>query len=99
MSFQSIPKMFDNIYVSTICITLLVLYISFLGPTLPPFIKTLFENTIFKIFVLFLFVVRGNQDPLFSLMLVIAFVFTLDMLNTEEAIEKYTNLNNPEKKK
>ena len=53
MSFQSIPKMFDNIYVSTICITLLVLYISFLGPTLPPFIKTLFENTIFKIFVLF----------------------------------------------
>jgi len=84
-------NMFDNKYLSTLVVTLLVLYASLLGPTLPPFIKSLFENSLFKIFVLFLLVMRGNGDPVFSLILVICFVMTLDILNTQTSIEKFTN--------
>ena len=45
------PKLFDNVYISTFIVTMLVLYTSLLGPTLPPIVKTLFDNPIFKIIV------------------------------------------------
>jgi hypothetical protein len=86
------PKLFDNVYISTFIVTMLVLYTSLLGPTLPPIVKTLFDNPIFKIIVLFMLVVRGNSDPSIAIMFVIAFVLTLDLLHTEKEIDKFTNI-------
>lgn len=85
-------KIFDNVYISTFLVTILVLYASLLGPKLPPIMKTLFDNPIFKIIILFMLVVRGNADPSLAIMVVIVFVLTLDFLNTENEIEKFTNI-------
>ena len=87
-SNSSLPRAFDNVYLSTTIIVLLVLYASMLGPELPPMIKSLFNNNIFKIIVLFLLVVRGNSDPMLSISIVIIFVMTVDYLNADELIEK-----------
>lgn len=89
-----VNNIFNNKYFSTLVITLLVLYASLLGPTLPPFIKSLFENSLFKIFVLFLLIIRGNGNPVFSLIIVICFVVSLETLNTQTSINKFTNNSN-----
>lgn len=86
------PKLFDNVYISTFLVTILVLYASLLGPKLPPTLKAIFENPIFKIIILFMLVVRGNSDPSLAIMVVIVFVLTLDFSNTENEIEKFTNI-------
>lgn len=82
---------FDNVYVSTVFITMFVLYASFLGPKLPPFIEPLLRNPLFRIVVLFLLVVRGNSNPMLSIVVVIAFMLSIDVLNTQSQIEKFTN--------
>jgi hypothetical protein len=82
-------KILDNQYVSTIITVALALYASLLGPNLPQYVKDLFSNTIFKIFILFMVVVRGNQDPKMAIMIAIAFVLTLDFLYVKSAQETF----------
>jgi hypothetical protein len=93
MIFDSlgIAKLSTNEYVSLVATVLLVLYASFLGPNLPSFIKHLFNNNIFKIIVLFLLVVRGNNNPLLSIVIVIAFVLTLDHIALNNITEKFND--------
>jgi len=73
---------------STIITVLIGLYAVLLGPELPPFIKNLFNNTFFRIAILFLVVVRGNTDPGLAIIISIAFVLTLQFINTD----KFTNI-------
>ena len=93
MVFESLPitNLNNNQYISLILTVLLILYASFLGPNVNPFIKSLFNNTIFKIIVLFLLVVRGNNNPLLSIVTVIAFVLTLNYISLDKSTEKFTN--------
>jgi hypothetical protein len=77
-------------YNLNIFITLfLTLYSGFLGPELPPFIKNLFNNSIIKIIVLYLFIysqnIIGNHT---ALIMVIAFILTLDYIYVDESKEK-----------
>lgn len=94
-----LDKIIDNEYVSTAITVALGLYAALLGPELPDFVKNLFRNTIFRIVVLFLVVVRGNKDPKMAIMIAIAFVLTLDFIyvktakETFNSIEKMTNCN------
>ena len=62
----------DNKYVIGVLTILIFLYAASIRPELPPYIKVLFKNPIFKVFILFLIVVRGNKDPLFALAIAIA---------------------------
>lgn len=80
-------KILNNQYVSTIITVALALYASLLGPELPQYVKDLFNNTIFRIFILFMVVVRGNQDPKMAIMIAIAFVLTLDFIYVKSAKE------------
>ena len=80
-------EVFDNKYVSTIITISLVLYASLLGPNLPNFVKKLFNNTIFRIFILFLIVSRSNKDPNTSIIIAIAFILTLDYIYVQSAKE------------
>ncbi len=82
----------DNEYVSTIITLFLGLYAALLGPELPIGIKNLFKNTLFRIAVLFMVVVRGNKDPKMAIMIAVAFVLTLDYISTHEAKEAFQNV-------
>jgi hypothetical protein len=84
-----LQEVFDNKYISTTITIALGLYAALLGPDLPPFIKDLFNNTIFRIFILFLVVVRGNQDPKMAIMIAVAFVLTLDYIYAKSAKETF----------
>jgi predicted neutral ceramidase superfamily lipid hydrolase len=85
--FKQIQEMVDNQYVSTLIIIVLALYVSLLGPNISPFVRNLFNNIIFRILVLFLIVIRANQDPKMAIMIAIAFVLTLDYIYVLEAKE------------
>jgi hypothetical protein len=66
----------------TILILFLTLYISLLSPELPQFIQKLFNNTLFKIIILFIFIYINNEkiSPKITILLVIAYVLTLDYI-------------------
>ena len=81
----------DNKYVIGVLTILIFLYAASIRPELPPYIKVLFKNPIFKVFILFLIVVRGNKDPLFALAIAIAFVTTVTYLNQQQAKEAFEN--------
>jgi hypothetical protein len=79
----------NNKYVSTAITIGLGLYAALLGPNLPKFVKDLFTNTLFRILVLFLVVVRGNKDPQMAIMIAVAFVLTLDYIYVRDAKETF----------
>jgi hypothetical protein len=84
----------DNKYVTLILTILIFLYAATIRPELPPYIKVLFKNPIFRILILFLIVLRGNNNPLFALAIAIAFVTTLTCLNQQKANEAFNSLSN-----
>ena len=67
---------------SNILIIFLTLYVSLLGPTLPLYIQKLFNNTIFKIIILFTFIFINNKNisPKLIILIVIVYVLTLDYI-------------------
>ena len=73
--------MFKDI-ILTILTIFLVIYISLLGTNLPKFIQNLFNNTIFKILILFIFVYINNENisPRVSILIIISYVLTLDYI-------------------
>ncbi len=85
-------EILDNKYVSTMIIFFLVIYISLLSHPLPKFVRDLFNNTLFRIFVLFLVVIRGNKDPKMAIMIAIAFVLTLDYMYVMDAKEAFQSI-------
>ncbi len=79
----------NNKYISTAITISLGLYTALLGPNLPKFVKDLFSNTLFRILILFLVVVRGNKDPQMAIMIAVAFVLTLDYIYVRDVKEKF----------
>ena len=82
--------------VSSILTLIIFLYSGMLGPNLPPVIIKLFNNTIFKIIIFFLFIYLVNDyDPRLIIMVVIAYVLTLEFIYVstvkEDHKEGYTN--------
>ena len=84
-------EVINNKYVSTAITIGLGLYVALLGPELPTFVKDLFKNTLFRILILFLVIVRGNKDPKMAIMIAIAFVLTLDYINVRDSKEAFSN--------
>jgi hypothetical protein len=92
----NIEQVFDNPYVRATLYILIFLYIASIRPSLPSFIKVLFLNPVFRVFILFLIVVRGNNDPIFSLALATAFVLTLTYLGEQKAKEAFESVEKKE---
>ena len=90
-------EILDNKYVSSVLTLLVVLYATFLRPELPEniknVIKMLFDNTIFRIFVLFLVVAMGNHNPALALIIAVAFVLTMDQIYRWNSDEAFQNIN------
>ncbi len=81
----------DNKYFSTVVTIGLGLYAALLGPDLPEPIKKLFSNTLFRIGVLALVVVKGNQDPAMAIIIAVAFVLTLDYIHLASSKEMFSD--------
>ena len=81
----------NNKYVSTAITIGLGLYAALLGPNLPTFVKDLFKNTLFRILILFLVIVRGNKDPKMAIMIAVAFILTLDYVHVRDVKENLWN--------
>jgi hypothetical protein len=84
-------EVINNKYVSTAITIGLGLYAALLGPNLPTFVKDLFQNTLFRILILFLVIVRGNKDPKMAIIISIAFILTLDYIYVIDAREAFQN--------
>ena len=87
----------SNKYVSTAITILIGLYASLLSPEVPPFIKNLFNNVIFRIIFLFFILYRANKDPQMAIIMSIAFVLTLDyiyVMDAKEASKAVEHMNN-----
>jgi hypothetical protein len=87
-----LTDLLDNKYVKTGITIMLGLYAALLGPELPKSVRDLFENSIFKMVVLFFVVVRGNKDPQMALMIAIAYVLTLEYLQKQDVISGFASV-------
>ena len=89
-------EILENKYVSSVLTLIVVLYATFLRPELPQnmkdTIKDLFNNTIFRIFVLFLVVAFGNTRPSLALIIAIAFVLTMDQIYVWDSKEAFESI-------
>jgi len=83
-----------NKTVSSVVGLFLVLYGGLAKPKLPGFIRSMFENPVFRVVILALIMYRGNKDPQLSLMLSVAFVMIMNKLNEEKIKEEFIDLNN-----
>jgi hypothetical protein len=88
----------DNLLDNQIIRAALILFIILYGLNLskiklPPYIKDLFNNTIFKIaFLSLLLMTNLKKDPHVAIIVSIVFVLTLEYLNNEEIKENFVYL-------
>lgn len=88
----------DNLLDNQIIRAALILFIILYGLNLskiklPPYIKDLFNNTIFKIaFLSLLLMTNLNKDPHVAIIVSVVFVLTLEYLNNEEIKENFMYL-------
>lgn len=80
----------DNSYVKAILVILILFYAASIRPELPPYIRTLFHNPVFRIVILFLIIMKANKDPTFALALAIAFVLISSYLSKQDTMEAFT---------
>ena len=84
---SNLKIIFQNPNIKSIVTLFLVLYASLARPKLPNFIKKLFKNIIFRIFILTLITYQSSRDTKFSLLLSVCFILTLDNISIEEFSE------------
>lgn len=87
---KTLEKIFNSDRLSVLLVMFLVFYGGLAGPYLPTFILRLFDNPVFRIFILSLIVYKGNNDPKLSLMISIIFIITMDILNKKKLFERFT---------
>jgi hypothetical protein len=72
-----------NKYVMPVLALILVLYVTFVRPTLPQYVQDLFHNNIFRFFVLAYIVYRANHDIQSAILLSAVFLITMHMVNKQ----------------
>jgi hypothetical protein len=89
MNFQEI---LDNNYVQTFLILFMVVYGAVVAPELPLEIKKLFDNSVFKMIVIFLIVVLVQQRTTtgYGILVAVVFVLSLNYLSAKETFENIT---------
>ncbi len=87
-----LEPLFKNKRMAVIVTFFLVFYGGAAGPKLPSFIIELFENPIFRVFILSLIVYKGNSNPMLSIMIAVFFTLMMDMINKQRLFEKFTRI-------
>ena len=76
-------EILDNPYVVGAVTLFFVLYGGLAGPTLPSWVKKLFQNPIFQLLLFALIAYRGNHDPFSAAMIAIGFLFIMTAIQRE----------------
>ena len=82
----------ENNYVVGIIIIGLVVYSACVKPSLPNFIKKIFNNPIIRLIILALILI-SNFKPEISVMLAIAFFITVNCITEQETLESFAQTN------
>jgi len=72
--------MYLNFTYDNILLLILFIYIILLSPNIPVIIEKLFNNIIFKFIILFIIISKGNDNPKLAIIMMIAFILTLDYI-------------------
>lgn len=91
-TLQPLNNFLRNEYVTAVVALFVVLYASNVAPRLPDVVMDLFNNPIFRVFVLFLVAYIANKNPAIALLVAIAFVVTLNVINRQEAEEGFLDV-------
>ena len=83
--------MFKNKRIAMIITFILVFYGATASPKLPNFVLNLFDNSIFKIFILSLIVFKGNNNPTMSILIAAIFIIVMDSLSKKKIAEQFMN--------
>ena len=87
---------FKEIYNKNFCqnliIIFLILYIAYLNPNMSKDLKNIFNNTIFKMILLFSIVYTSHFNLYLALLLTLAFVLTLDCIHVSDTKEAFKTL-------
>ena len=81
--------LFSDKRMNVIITYFLVFYGATASPELPNFILKLFENQIFRIFVLSLIVYKANSNPTLSILVALSFVIVMGMVNKKKFSEEF----------
>lgn len=73
----------DNSYIKAILVILILFYSASIRPDLPPYIKRLFHNPIFRIVILFLIIMKADKNPTLALSLAILYVLISTYLSKD----------------
>jgi len=88
----TLDAILEDKYVNTAITLFLVCYGGLAKPTLPKMIEKLFDNQVFRIFVLAFIAYRGNKNPQISLLVAIAFTITLNNISEKNNKESFKQL-------
>jgi hypothetical protein len=91
-TLQPLNNFLRNEYVTAVVALFVVLYASNVAPRLPDVVIDLFNNPIFRVFVLFLVAYIANKNPAVALLVSVAFVVTLNVINRQEAEEGFLDV-------
>ena len=81
-----------NPYVKGALTLFLIMYASMARPELPPVVKKLFENPIFRLAILALIVYNGNQNPEVSIITALFFILSMNQLSELELKEGFEQI-------
>ncbi len=82
----------DNKYVMTFVRVFLVLYAGLVAPRLPGAISGLFNNSVFKVFILFLIAYTGVKDATIALLIAVGFTVSMVTLRKAETVDSIAGL-------
>ena len=88
--FLKFPYSFEKT-LAPLVIFFLVFYGGYAAPKLPDLIVSLFENPIFRIFILSLIVYKGNSNPSIAILISVGFTVVMDRINKQSITENFNN--------
>ena len=85
----------DNKYVSSALILFLILYAGLAAPQLPKRVAELFENDMFKLFIMFMIAYMSSKDITVALLVAIGFAISLQTLTKQKINSRLIRLLDP----
>ena len=88
-----IKPLFDERKTTVLITMFLVFYGGYASPELPEPVLNLFENPVFRIFILSLIVYKSNSNPTLSILISILFVNLMNSVNKKKLLENFSQEN------
>lgn len=84
---ENLDNIFQNKYIYSFIIVILVLYPVLIRPTLPQYIEKLFMNPIFRLLCISYILYKSTHNMQLSILLSFCFLITMHMINKRKVIQ------------